>query len=267
MPKPTESTLPQGYSIEKTTDGFAVKFPKELLNYFKPQFRGAIWRSSSLTWLIGSRSKKKFETWALEMADKAIEFEVKNDLKTDEDVDKYIAELQVLKIQILTNKIELALGDDELSDQYADAQNKLTVLGKTVKTLEETLKKRLKTKALLTTKLSDVDELESQRIKLSEEAAKELNENKAIIDRAIDIKATNDAFNVLSKYFGTVGSQNRYKFEAAQAILKEQQEVLNSIGLHSEGLEDMYRMNMNRPDRDPLPNFSTIYNVVEYLGD
>lgn len=262
-----DNELPNGFAITKETDGYAVKFPKALLDQFKPHFKGAKWRSASLTWLIGSRSKTKFLLWAKEMADEAIKLEALDALETQESIEQFIASLQKDKIEVLKDRVQELSRHEALQDEYNDAQYALKELEKTMKSLMDSLEKRRSTKSLLQSSLEKIEALQSQRNELQTEAAKELSEIKVMVHKAIDVQAVRDAYNEIAKRFGKVGSRIRHEFEEAQDKIREQQQVLHSIGLHSEGMQQMYTMNMNRPDRDKLPPFDSIYEIVEYETD
>lgn len=55
-------------------------------------------------------------------------------------------------------------------------------------------------------------------------------------------------------------SANRKEFEAAQAVINEQRKKLAAAGLGSRGLDDLWYVNWNRPDRDTI---SRCRNVIE----
>lgn len=267
MDKVSNLAMPQGFSIESDVDGWAVRFPKILLEPFKAHFRGAKWRSGVQSWLIGPRSKKKFEIWAKEMADEAIQIEALNSLDTEESVEAFIKALMVDKVKVLQSQLDRIFGDDEVKDKYDEIRIEIGRIGKTVETLKESLKTKIETRKLLETKLVEIKKVEAERDGLKADCQLEDKRIKEILDKAIDLSTIQNAYSKMASLFGKVGSQLRREFESAQEIIKEQQQILHALGLHSLGMEEMYQMNMNRPDRDRLPNFSSIYNLVQYSDD
>ena len=259
--------LPLGFSLQSDVDGWAVRFPKTLLDQFKPHFRGAKWRSNLQSWLIGPRSKKKFEVWAKEMADKAIQIEALNDLDTEDSINAFTNSLLIDKVIFLRTQLDHMLGDDEVQRKHDEIQIEIDRVEKTVESLKKSLIQKNETRKLLEGKLQQIQQVESERKQLQNDCTEQDNQIKLIVNKAIDLELLKNAYSKISSLFGKVGSQIRMEFNSAQDQIKEQQQVLHSLGLHSKGMEEMYRMNMNRPDRDHLPSFSSIYNIVEYVEE
>jgi hypothetical protein len=255
------------FSIVKEANGYAVKFPKILLQQFKDNFRGATWRNESKTWLIGSRSEKKFNLWAKEVESVLIESEKSETIETQEDIDNFLKNMIGDKLKIISDQIEKISNNWMLDDELQSKKDDLKHLENDMNRLKSSLEKRLVSKKLLLEKTNVIEKLNIERNSLKAQLNAELLEIKKLVDKAVDIVFVEEQHSILRKNFGKIGSAISHQFRTAQNKLKEQQDILHSIGLHSVGLSEMISMNMNRPDRDKLPPFDSIYDIKEYQDE
>lgn len=227
-------------SITKTQDGFDVKIPFELKDNFKKAFPSAKWNAQDKVWFVGVRSGKRAEAWVQEWAQKAQEVvETAKELKEVEATEK----------------------------EYQEALRELDKL-------KQELQERIQRHRALDVMLADINELQAQivettkalRAEKSAVAEKEA-EVRNVIENLIDEQAIEQAKATMSRLQGKMTSANRRMFEQAQDVINGERANLKRAGLGSHGLDDLWRINWNRPDRDKVANCRNVFDVYQLDDD
>lgn len=216
-------------TITKTENGFEVKLPFELKDSFKKAIPSAKWNGFKKVWEIGPRSGKKAQIWAeqAQVVAKALD-EKKEREATEAEFEEALNDIKALEREILAE------------------QEKSKALDEILATLESAKSKVQEAKA----------ELEKEKQAVADKTAK-IN---AVLESIIDMSAVRNAKQTMSRLQGKMTSANRKEFEAAQAVINEQRKKLAAAGLGSRGLDDLWYVNWNRPDRDTI---SRCRNVIE----
>lgn len=225
----------QHIKIEKNENGFNVHLPYELKDSFKKALPSAKWNATAKCWTVGSRSLKKVEAWAetAEIVAEQIahEKEAKDELEaTEAEFSEAIAELK--KIGEQTNKAK----------QYIE-----------------------KTKSVLAEIANIKRQIEKAKIELQAERDNQdelSNKIDAVLDGIVDYAMINDAVATMQRMRrASINSKNREIFENAQSVIDKERAKLKKAGLGSHGLDDLYRVNWNRPDRDKIENCREITDI------
>lgn len=216
--------------ITKTEKGFTAKIPFSLKDSFKKAIPSAKWNKDEKVWEIGPRSGKKAQAWAEQaqqvenVAEQAEEVQA-----TEQEYQQAIAELARIKAE-LEKSIEESKSINEILADIASVKTEIA-----------------KTKAKLEQK--------------NEEIARKNSEIKQVLSDIIDMKAIAEAQSVMARLQGKMTTVNRIEFEKAQDTINEQRHKLAEVGLGSCGLDDLWRINWNRPDRDKISNCRSLLEV------
>ncbi len=205
--------------IEKISNGFACYFPFELKDSFKATFKSAHWNASARRWEVGSRSGKRLEQWA-ELAEPAAK-----EFEADEAAELSAQELAEIETEIAKFRIS-----------RAELQQTKVSYEKTIEALSAAKAELAKAKQVLLTEV--------------QEAKQKGAEARELMTNICDIGKIELAREALIKHHGSIGSNARYAFKDAQAVVKDQIDKLAAAGFKSRGLNTLYWANFNRPDRD-----------------
>ena len=206
-------------TTEKTSNGFAVKFPFELKDNFKSVFKSAKWNPETRAWIVGVRSEAKLKQWIEAVSPAA------QDIEEAEAEALTAREVSALETQIANIRADIAR-ERKAKLIYGNVAVALAAA-------KENLAKA--TAALALEKL--------------EKTAKAAKANE-LLGQVCDLDAIQEARRTLIQNHGKVGSKHREAFNDACSAIKEQQNKLNAIGFQSTGLATLYQCNFNRPDRD-----------------
>lgn len=233
-------------SVEKTDTGFIVKIPYAIKDDFKDSFKTAKWHADKKAWELGSRVEKRLMTWAneySELADKTMEYNQQHD-----EIEFSQQELERLKENTLQ---KLA----DIQQQLAKLKLKNAQLQQTKTAIQE-LELQLKQATL---------ELQKENCIHSQQQA----DIASVVSGLININAVLKAHQTLCHVYKKVGAQAREQYDDAQTIIKTAIKNLNKAGLRSKGLEKLYEMNFNRPDRDDpsTVTLTDIYNITKAVAD
>lgn len=232
------SALFFSYELTKYNE-YKVKVPKELREIFKKTFPAARWNYDSLSWLLSASCESR-----LKQFEAAIEHEL-----------------------ALANEEAQKLSEDELSEKEA-RKIELEIVS-----IREELHKRRESqnvlnnaKELLQTKKADLKAAQAELKAEQEQHLKVLADAEAELKKACDYDAIIAARKTMCSLHKTVGSANRQKFVAAQETINKEHKRLQNAGFFSKGLNDLYYLSYNRPDRDN-PNdikITDIFKLKEY---
>lgn len=228
--------------IKKIETGYGIKFPFELKDLFKASFKSAKWNPIDKQWEVGSRSGARLEQWAIEVTELASKTEQYNN-QHDE------AELKQDEIAALKNQLE---------NELVNLNRKLETLNEIKETFTDSLEAIAKLKQQVATASAEVKNATEIVIKQKEEIKERIN---GIINIDTVMKARQQMIFVYKQ----VGATARGRYDEAQSVIKEAIENLANAKLKSYGLNKLYYMNFNRPDRDN-PNsveIEDIYTIEE----
>lgn len=212
--------------IFKIENGYQVFFPYALKDSFKLALPSAKWDSTQKCWTVGVRSLKKVQAWA----------------ETAE---------SLVKDMIVTKQ---AMDDLESTEQeFSQALAELETLRTKLKSVREITAKKQATLA----KLNEIrPQIEKAKIELGKAKAEQDKAELALaelVDGLIDMNAINNAIATMTRMRkSAITSKNRAVFEQAQEVINEQRQNLKQAGFGSRGLDDLWRINWNRPDRDRI---------------
>jgi hypothetical protein len=216
-------------TISKTESGFAIKFPFDLKDNFRENFKSAKWNASAKQWEVGSRSGKKLEQWAqtaqasLPSAEQEAEFEERAMLEK---------ELEALNEAVLRIANELARKTRELKDV-------------------ETLKAEIaESKALLNSKTEALAKAEKAVEDAKLEAEIEADKIYSALNEVISIEEAKRLGAAMSRVHKNVDRVSKEKFEDARSKVKEMRDALKLAGLRCYAIDFIASANVNRADRD-----------------
>lgn len=232
-------------TISKIENGFAIKFPFELKDNFRSNFKSAKWNASAKKWEVGSRSGKKLEEWAqtaqasLPTAEQEAEFEERAMLEK---------ELEALNEAALRIANELARKTRELKDV-------------------EILKAEIaESKALLDSKTEALATAEKAVEDAKLEAEIEADKIYSALNEVISIEEAKRLGAAMSRVHKNVDRVSKEKFEDARIEVREMRDLLRLAGLRCYAIDFIASSNFNRSDRDN-PDFLSEkdwLNVKEY---
>lgn len=230
----------QNIKIEKIENGYSVRFPYALKDSFKKALPSAKWNANSKCWTVGIRSLKKVEAWA----------------ETAEEVAEQIAEEKKAKDELEATEAEFNQAIAELKRIKAEITETQKYIEKTKKVLAEIAEIKEK----VTNAKSELKEEREVQADLS-------NKIDEILNGILDFDAINEAISKMRRMRASaVTSKNRAVFEEAQNAINEQRQKLKKAGLGSRGLDDLWKINWNRPDRDRISDcrdIKDIYTIKE----
>ncbi|MET1256970.1 hypothetical protein [Aliikangiella maris] len=219
------------FKVEKIENGYAAYFPFDLKDSFKSVFKSAKWNRYSKRWEVGPRSKKRLDQWMDEAKELAKDIEVTEALEmTETELFNLRSELEKIKRSLA---IEKGI-QNKLSESIwvlSEAKNELDLLSK---------------------KLNDEKVITLQK----QAQAKEL------LEKACRIENILDAQRNMARLIHNVGRVAREQYDEQLEIIKKTKENLASIGLKSKGIDVLYDMNFNRPDRDK-PDDVKFHHLIE----
>lgn len=223
--------------IKEIETGFAIRFPYQLKDNFKSVFKSAKWNPDARRWEVGPRSGKRLQQWVA-LAESAAQ----------ELAEAEVAELSASELA----EVEAAIANirSATAQQRAKAQ--------TAASAEQL--------ALARDKLAQAKaDLESSK----QATLEQINKSTALLEQVCDVDAIHEVHAILKRCKGRVGVKYREPFNNACTVMSEQQEKLHAIGFHSVGLNTLYYLNFNRPDRDDPYNvdMSDILNIVPWSDD
>lgn len=216
----------------KVKKGYAVKFPKILLEEFKRAFPSAQWVHQNIEWEIGPRSEKRLLQWI------DIVKEVLESLDKKEELEFTESEIQELLKNIFEKK-------NQINQYNSEIQRSINSKG----SFSEAL-------SLLKQNEQILDRIagEAKAAKAAEKQAKE--EVKQRLGNIVDLPEILTAQQTMARSIGQFDATSRNKFDKAQGIIKRERDTLKQAGLASIGIDKLASANFNRPDRDH-PKFVT----------
>lgn len=219
-------------TITKTENGFEVKLPYALKDSFKKAIPSAKWNPAKKCWEIGPRSGKKAEAWAEQAQSVAqLNDEVAEIEATEQEFQAALHELENIKKRLAQKKeknksLDLMLSEiNDLKNQIEKAQNELT--------------------------------------KEAEEVAEKETAIQNVVANLIDIAETKRAIAQMAQLQGKLTSKNRRLFQELQDVINEARTKMRKAGLGSYGLDDLWRINWNRPDRDKVADCRSIFEIYQ----
>lgn len=215
--------------VKEIETGYAVKFPFELKDNFKSVFKTAKWNPIAKQWEVGKRFYKKLVEWT----EAAQGFDA--ELEKSKEIEEAEADLFAAKAQIQTLK-------DTIVARRKSAEQ--------VKALFDELQQAR----------SEIDELKAEVQHEEAEALKTRSQLQKFLDGVIDFKAINDAKAQMVKLHRSVG--NRHLFDEQQNIIRAERDKLRKVGFESLGLNNLCRVNYNRPDRDNIAHCGDILAIT-----
>lgn len=218
--------------IVKVENGFEVTLPYALKDSFKKAIPSAKWNPAKKCWNIGPRSGKKAEAWA-EQAQPVAELnaEVAELESTEQEYQNALHQLENIKNALLKKKEQ----NKSLDVMLADIKN--------VKEQVEQAKQELAAEA-------------------TEVAEKEMAVQE-VVEKLIDVAKVESAIAKMAQLQGKFSSKNRKLFEDAQDVINEARNAMKRAGLGSHGLDELWRINWNRPDRDKVADCSSIFDIYQ----
>lgn len=212
--------------IVKIETGYQVFFAYALKDSFRKALPSAKWDSSNKCWTVGTRSLKKVQAWA----------------EHAEPVATQIAD---------EKKAQLELDSTEL--EFRQALRMLDDLKGQLKSVKDLTERKTATLAKLSAILPQIEKVKHQLAVAKAEHNAVVNQLADIVDGLIDMNAIDEAIGKMRKMRALpITSKNRSIFETAQAFINEQRQILKQAGVGSYGLDDLWRLNWNRPDRDRI---------------
>lgn len=223
-------------TITKTETGFDVALPFELKDSFKKAIPSAKWNATKKVWQIGVRSGKKAQVWADEAQSVAdVIAEVAEREATQAEFDEALLELEAIK-----KEYQAVLSRHEkLSDILVNINSTKEKIKKVAQNLQD-----------------EKDALAKKTEKIKEQ-----------LSQIIDLNAIHGAKTTMAKLQGKMTSANRREFEQAQALVNKEREKLKQAGLGSHGLDDLWYVNWNRPDRDLVSRCRSVIDVYQMQDD
>lgn len=215
------------YTTKEKTMYVAVPF--HIKDSFKELFKTAKWDGFSKKWTLNIKHEKNLQLFIQESKDALQTLEHK-ELLEDE---KIATELSISRIK---DSLKIYDADLELYKKFlAIVKEKREELEKFKKLETEKKEEHSKLKAEVTQELSNIIDLE-------------------------EVRTLQDA---MCNAFHSVKTFNREKYEDAQERLKEISKTLASVGLRSDGINELAYMNWNRKDRDNPADitFNDICNI------
>lgn len=223
-------------AIIKTEKGFEVTLPYALKDSFKQAIPSAKWNPAKKCWEIGPRSGKKAEAWA-----------------------------------------EQAQSVAELNDEVAEIESTEKEFQAALRELEN-IKKRLSQKKeqnkSLDVMLADIESVKAQVEQAKQELAAEATEVaekemavQEVVEKLIDVAEVQSAIAKMAQLQGKFSSKNRKLFEDAQDVINEARSAMKRAGLGSHGLDELWKINWNRPDRDKVADCSSIFDIYQIEND
>lgn len=216
----------QAIDIKKIEGGFAIKFPKPLLEAFKSAFKSARWNPLAVQWEVGPRTGKRLEQWAEEVKEAA------EALAAAEEAEMAAQELLALREEIA--RVKLAI------DSAVEEKEKLA-------SIRAMLDEEKATIALI-----KLDKLDREK---ADESLKE--EKRAVIARLkemCDLESVRQACITMSKTHDPSDRVKKARFKEAQQIAVQEREILAKRGWGCEAVTYVATANINRPDRDGMKN-------------
>lgn len=208
----------------------AVSFPFALKDDFRSKFPSAKWDASRKEWVVGSRSVKRLDQW-IEEINKS---EVLDDLNAMEEQELSAKELSETQSALEKIKTDIRKKRGEIENLDAAIAKK-----------KEAEKLIVEQKEVLAAVAKQVqvrnDEAETKKAAIKEK-----------LEGIIDFDVINDAISTMKRYHNQVGSPASGQFRDAQEDIKEEIDTLRAAGLESVGLNKLYKINFNRPDRDKV---------------
>lgn len=218
--------------IVKVENGFEVTLPYALKDSFKKAIPSAKWNPEKKCWNIGPRSGKKAEMWA-EQAQPVAELnaEVAELESTEQEYQNALRQLENIKNALLKKKEQ----NKSLDVMLADIES--------VKAQVEQAKQELAAEA-------------------TEVAEKEMAVQE-VVEKLIDVAKVESAISKMAQLQGKFSSKNRKLFEDAQDVINKARSAMKRAGLGSHGLDELWKINWNRPDRDKVADCSSIFDIYQ----
>jgi DNA repair exonuclease SbcCD ATPase subunit len=218
-----ENIMTTAIHIEKTENGFAVKFPFELKDSFRELFPSAKWDSYKKVWTVGPRSGKRLETWKAE---------------TEQAAESIIAENEA--------KSELDLTTNEI----ASLKQKLAELAKSTAEIQALRTQAQEAKALLESMKAEVNQAETLKQNEAQQLEHEKQEALQLISKIIDLSACRNAASTMARNMVPSDRTKKAAFNDAQETVIKAFQQLKEAGLRVEAISFLADANVNRPDRD-----------------
>jgi chromosome segregation ATPase len=207
-----------------TTEPLLIKVHYELKDEFKKLFRTAKWNNNEKKWEVKDckQNINKLAKWSEMTAETEAQLDEKKQF--EKDIDECKDELF---------ELEMALeGIKKEAEHNKKLQEKLLEINAEI----ENIKKE---------KSDVIALLEASRKQNKEEALKIEESLKSIID----IEKIERCHQIMISKKDSIYSTDKEKYREAQSEIGEEIEKLAKIGLQSAGLNELYNMNVNRPDK------------------
>jgi hypothetical protein len=214
--------------IEKTSTGFAVKFPYELKDDFRRAFRSAKWNPNEKRWQVGPRSRKRLEQWVEVVRNSG----VLEDLEAHESADLAEEEVQRLQSEIL------------------QIQKQLDGAAKAARRANEARDRALSMKAELAERKADLQPFQEARAQAEKERDSARSEVMSEVATLADVEEIDRLRAGMKSEWRAQKAVNRQRFEEKQGMLRQIRDDLRAADIESRALNLAVGANYNRPDRD-----------------
>ena len=210
--------------IRKTETGFAIKFPFAMKDAFRTAFPSAKWNPEAREWNVGPRSGKRLEAWAAECTQTA-----------DDIIARKEAETEAARIH--------AEAEDARKQAAAAAQCRaeLEAARGALEAAQQELEKAKE---------------EAKAAKL--EAQSEHRKTVSLLAQYVNLDAISEAKNTMERNMNPADRVMKARFEDARQIVKSERDKLAVAGLVCQGISELARANVNRPDRDHPRNIPAL---------
>lgn len=211
----------QAIDIKKIEGGFAIKFPKPLLEAFKLVFKSARWNPLAVQWEVGPRTGKRLEQWAKEVKEAA------EALAAAEEAEMAAQELLALREEIA--RVKMAI------NSLVEEKEKLATI-----------------RAMLDEEKATIALINSEKEKADESLKEEKRAVIARLKEMCDLEAVRQACIAMSKTHDPSDRVKKARFKEAQQIAVREREILAKAGWGCEAVTYVATANINRPDRDGM---------------
>lgn len=224
--------------VIKRGEGFAVKFPFALKDSFKSAFPSAKWNPDAKQWEVGSRLKKRLDTW--------------------------VEEAEAAAASAAANE-EAGLIAEELSK----VKNELARLQKDIGNLDALKAKIQESRSALEEARGALKAAETRKQQAEQETASEKARVDELLASVFDVAAVKQAARTMAANMVPADRNKKSRFEEARKVAGDARRKLMDAGFTLVALGKLAGANVNRPDRDHPSKIleSDWYDLRSYTPD
>jgi len=220
--------MKKSIQLVKLASGAAVKFPFEMKNQFRSNFKSAKWNATEKQWEVGPRSIKRLQNWIDEVNGSGIVEELATRDEREMN-DREIKQLRAKLKEISLNIEHKARSLEELEDAKRE-----------IAEAKEALKAKREEFAAIKAKRDEVaDKVDAERINVQ-----------ALVEDVVSLDEIEEARREMRKNMKIAKAYASSKYDEAADRLREIRDRLEAAGLECEAINKALSANRNRPDRD-----------------